>query len=138
MKIVIDSNIIFSSLMSGKTLYMDILSQNEVYAPDFLFEEIEEYESTIIERTTLKEDFYDYALEIFQSLKIVPKIAIRPSTWQKAYELCKTIDEKDTPFLALSLELGLPLITRDKKLYKGLLSKGFSNVFLFEEFIEQM
>jgi predicted nucleic acid-binding protein len=138
MKIVIDSNVIFSSLLSGKTFYMDILNQNEVYAPDFLFEEIEEYENTIIEHTPLKEDFYDYALEIFQSLKIVPRIAVRPNTWQKAYDLCKTIDEKDTPFLALSLELNLPLVTRDKKLYKGLLSKGFNNVILFEDFVEQM
>lgn len=138
MKIVIDSNVIFSSLLSGKTFYMDILNQNEVYAPDFLFEEIEEYENTIIEHTPLKEDFYDYALEIFQSLKIVPRIAVRPNTWQKAYDLCKTIDEKDTPFLALSLELNLPLVTRDKKLYKGLLNKGFNNVILFEDFVEQM
>jgi predicted nucleic acid-binding protein len=38
MKIVIDSNIIFSSLISGKTSYIDILSQNEVYI--ILFEEI--------------------------------------------------------------------------------------------------
>jgi predicted nucleic acid-binding protein len=40
MKIVVDSNIIFSSLISGKTFYMDFFSQNEAYAPDFLFEEI--------------------------------------------------------------------------------------------------
>lgn len=138
MKIVFDSNIIFSSLMSGKTFYMDILSQNEVYAPDFLFEEISEYESKIIEKTPLKEDFYDYAQNIFKYLKIIPKIAIRPETWQKAYNLCKDVDEKDTPFLALALELKLPLITRDKKLYNGLLEKGVKDVILFEEIFEKL
>jgi predicted nucleic acid-binding protein len=138
MKIVIDSNIIFSSLISGKTLYMDILNQDEVYAPDFLFEEISEYEGKIIEKTPLKEDFYDYAQDIFKYLKIIPKIAIRAETWQKAHNLCKEVDEKDTPFLALSLELKLPLITRDKKLYKGLLEKGIKNVILFEEIFEKL
>ena len=138
MKIVIDSNIIFSSLISGKTIYMDILSQNEVYAPDFLFEEISEYESRIIEKTPLKEDFYDYAQDIFKYLKIIPKIAIRPETWQEAHNLCKDVDEKDTPFLALSLELKLPLITRDKKLHKGLLEKNIKNVILFEEIFDKL
>ena len=138
MKIVIDSNIIFSSLMSGKNFYMDMLNQNEVYAPDFLFEEINEYENIIIEKTPLKENFYDYAQEIFKYLTIIPKIAIRPETWEKAYNLCKTVDEKDTPFLALSLELNLPLITRDKKLYKGLLNQGIKDIILFEEFFEQL
>lgn len=136
MKVVIDSNIIFSSLMSGKSFYMDFLNQNEVYAPDFLFEEINEYENKIIENTPLKEDFYNYAQEIFKYLMIIPKIAIRPETWEKAHKLCKAIDEKDTPFLALSLELNLPLITRDKKLYKGLLGKDIKNIILFEDFFE--
>ena len=138
MKIVIDSNIIFSSLISGKTYYIDFLSQNEVYAPDFLFEEISEYECTIIEKTPLKENFYNYAQDIFKYLKIIPKIAIRPETWQEAHKLCKDVDEKDTPFLALSLELKLPLITRDKKLYKGLLEKNIKNVILFEEIFDKL
>lgn len=136
MKIVIDSNIIFSSLMSGKTFYMDFLSQNEVYAPDFLFEEIREYESIILKNALMKEDFYSYAREIFNYLKIIPKIAIRPETWKKAYNLCKAVDEKDTAFLALSLELNLPFITRDKKLYRGLLNQGIKDVILFGELID--
>ena len=52
--------------------------------------------------------------------------------------MCKDIDEKDTPFLALSLELKLPLITRDKKLYNGLLEKGIKDVILFEEIFEKL
>jgi predicted nucleic acid-binding protein len=136
MKIVIDSNIIFSSLISGKTFYMDFLDKHEAYAPDFLFEEINEYERLIIEKTPLKDGFYDYAQEIFKYLKIIPKIAIRPETWEKALNLCEDVDEKDTPFLALSLEMNLPLITRDKKLYRGLLSKGIDHIILFEDFLE--
>ncbi|MEM1322332.1 MAG: PIN domain-containing protein [Bacteroidota bacterium] len=42
-----------------------------------------------------------------------------------AYRLCKDIDEKDTPFIALSLELECKIWTRDKELKYGLLKKGF-------------
>ena len=137
MNFVIDANIIFSSLMSGKTFYMDFLNKNEAYAPDFLFEEIDEQENIIINKTPLKEEFYKYALEIFKYLTIIPKIAIKPETWQKAYNLCKEIDEKDTAYVALSMELDFLLITRDKKLYKGLQENGFDNVILFSQFLEQ-
>jgi predicted nucleic acid-binding protein len=138
MKFVIDSNIIFSSLISGKTFYMEFLNTHEAYAPDFLLEEISEYERLIIEKTPLQDDFYDYAREIFKYLKIIPKIAIRPKIWEKALDLCGDIDEKDTPFLALSLEMKIPLITRDKKLYRGLISKCFDHIILFEDFLEQL
>ena len=137
MKIVIDSNIIFSSLISGKTFYMDFLSQNEAFAPDFLFQEIDEYENIIINKTPLKDEVYSFAQEIFKYLTIIPRIAIRPEIWQKAYDLCRDIDEKDTPFVALSLELNYPLVTRDKKLYKGLLDKNMQKIFMFNDFIEQ-
>jgi len=50
--------------------------------------------------------------------------AIRQTTWEKAIELTKNIDEFDTPFVTLSLELGSPLWTGDKKLIKGLDKKG--------------
>jgi len=138
MKIVIDSNIIFSSLISGKTFYIDILTQNEVFAPDFLFTEILEYENTIINNSPLKDRFCEFAQKIFNHITIIPRIAIKPETWERAYSLCKNIDEKDTPFIALSLELKIPLLTRDKKLHKGLLDKGFKDIILFDTFLEQI
>lgn len=34
MRIVVDSNIIFSALISGKEVYLDIFKKNDVYIPD--------------------------------------------------------------------------------------------------------
>ncbi|MCK9452072.1 MAG: PIN domain-containing protein [Bacteroidales bacterium] len=50
--------------------------------------------------------------------------AIRESTWEKAMELTKDVDEFDAPFIALALEMESPLWTGDKKLVKGLSKKG--------------
>lgn len=46
-----------------------------------------------------------------------------------AYKLCSGIDEKDTVFVALSLELEAELWTQDKELKNGLQTKGFDNFF---------
>jgi len=43
--------------------------------------------------------------------------------------LYKDVDEKDTPFVALSLELGFELWTRDQELIIGLKAKGFDQFY---------
>jgi len=43
--------------------------------------------------------------------------------------LCKDIDESDTPFVALTIELKALLWTGDKKLKEGLKKKGFISFF---------
>ena len=45
MKAVIDSNIIFSAIISGKQFYIDIIQSNEFYTPDIVFIEPEKYET---------------------------------------------------------------------------------------------
>ena len=46
-----------------------------------------------------------------------------------ANRLCLSIDEKDTLFVALSLELNADLWTKDLMLKNGLTAKGFNNFF---------
>lgn len=40
-EVVLDSNILFSALISGKELYLDIFRSLKIYVPDFVFLEIE-------------------------------------------------------------------------------------------------
>lgn len=138
MKFILDSNIIFSCLMSGKKLYIDILSQHQCFSPDFIFEEIKKYEDRILKKAMSNVNFKEYVKEIFRNLTVIPKLAIENESWKKAYEFCKEIDEKDTAYVALSIDFNLPLLTRDKKLYKGLKKKQFENIILFEKFLEYM
>lgn len=49
-----------------------------------------------------------------------------------AYHLCHNIDEKDTIFIALTLELYGFLWTEDKKLKQGLQKKGVNKFFVRE------
>ncbi|MCG2709257.1 MAG: PIN domain-containing protein [Thermodesulfovibrionales bacterium] len=134
MKAVIDSNIIFSAIISGKQFYIDIIQSNEFYTPDIVFIELEKYETRIIEKSRLPiEDFRKFVKMLFEEIVVIPKMAISKENWQKAYNLCKDVDEKDTPFIALSLELSMPVWTNDKSLTDGLKAKDFNQFISTEQ-----
>ena len=47
----------------------------------------------------------------------------------KAFRFCKDVDENDTAFVALTLELNALLWTKDDELKSGLRRKGFDRFF---------
>ncbi len=136
MKIVLDSNILFSALISGKDIYLDILQKIRAYTPDFIFIEISKYEERIIKKTKLQKEFSQFVKELFSEIIVFPKIAISNESFEKAYELCIDVDPKDTPYIALSIELDIPLWTNDKKLVEGLRKKGFIKVLMADEIFQ--
>ena len=48
-------------------------------------------------------------------------------TWMEARRLCRDVDLKDSPFVALTLHLDGRLWTGDDELKTGLLAKGFDH-----------
>lgn len=129
MNIVVDTNIIFSGLLSPKGTFSDILLNStnifDFYAPSYLLEELEKHQKKLLtlsgfsvkELTFLKNSVY-------KKMDFIDLESIRQFTWEKAIELTKNVDEFDAPFVALSLELDSPLWTGDKKLLKGLEIEG--------------
>jgi len=133
---VIDVNVLFSALISGKKIYKTIFTNNKFYAPDFALIEIEKYEETILNKTKLTaEELKDFTLSLFSKITFVPKFVMSKEIIQEAYNICEDIDPKDTLYIALSMFLKYPLITRDKKLMNKLKEKGFNSIIYFEDFI---
>ena len=129
---VIDTNLIFSALIPQKSKIRDYLFDNELtfYTPNYLISEIYKHKEKLIENSKLTEDeFYIYFNGIIEKINFVPKELISIDSRQKAYDYCKDIDIKDTPFVALAIELKIPLWTGDKRLREGLLRKGFTSFF---------
>lgn len=132
--IVIDTNLIFSALLSKSSKIRDIIfeDKNTLISPNFLITEIYKHKNKLIKLSNLDEsEFYLYFNEIIENIQFLPINFISLESKEKAYALCKDIDIKNTPFVALSIELNSPIWTGDKKLKEGLISKGFNNFFTY-------
>jgi predicted nucleic acid-binding protein len=132
MKVVIDSNKIFSALISENGSISQLLSSENFsfIAPNFTFLEIFKYKEKIIKYSNKTEPEVLRLLNlILLEISFFNENSISKKSIQTAFDLCKDIDPLDTPFVALSIDLDAPLWTGDKKLIKGLKAKGFDNFF---------
>ena len=130
--VVVDTNLIFSSLIPKASRIRDILFEDNMtfYSPNFLITEIYIHKDKLIKNSKLTEsEFYLYFNGIIERMNFVPTDFIGKDSRQKAYDLCKDIDIKDTPFIALAIDLGIPIWTGDKKLKDGLKLKGYQNFY---------
>lgn len=131
--VVVDTNLIFSALIPKASKIREILLESNLtfYAPNFLIAEIYKHKEKLIKNSKFNETgFYIYFNGIIDKIQFVPIDFISIESKQKAYDLCKDIDAKDTPFIALAIDLNLPIWTGDKKLKDGLRLKGFDDFFI--------
>jgi predicted nucleic acid-binding protein len=134
---VLDTNVIMSMLISGKSSYKPIVMFNRFVTIDYLFNEIDEYKMTIFEKTKLERNqLIEYSNQIFSKVTVLPRYVVNDENLKKAATLTRDIDFDDVWFVALSLEYNLTLLTRDEKLFKGLRKKGFEKIMLFDQFLK--
>jgi predicted nucleic acid-binding protein len=132
MKIIVDTNILFSALLSRDTkLKYPFFSEDlKFFSCNFLFVEIFKHKEKLIAISKLSEKEILTALEkLLHRINLIREELIPKAFFDKAYSLCKDIDEKDTPFVALTLFLDGYLWTGDRKLKEGLIRQGFSRFF---------
>lgn len=104
---------------------MNIQDEFTFFAPDLLKEELKRYASKIAAYTKLdSKALSDIEELVLSTIKFFPEESISAAAWQQAFALSKDIDEDDTPFLALAIELNAKLWTGDKILSNGLSKKG--------------
>ncbi|WP_022670776.1 PIN domain-containing protein [Hippea alviniae] len=126
MRIVVDSNIVFSALLSKDNRCRRVLFQKkfEFFTCNFLMVEIFENKDKLVKVSKLSEnDLILQLSSIFSRIHFFPEDFIPKHFFIKAYEICKIVDDKDTPFVALSLFLNAKLLTGDKKLKESLKGK---------------
>lgn len=129
MKIVVDTNIIFSGLLSTHGTISDLLLNSSetftFFAPSYILEELKKHRKKLLSVSGLSETSLDILkFHLLKKVDMIDLESIKSSTWDKAMELVKDVDEFDAPFIALALELDCPLWTGDKKLINGLSKKG--------------
>ena len=130
--IVIDTNLVFSALISKASQIREILFESNLdfYSPNILITEIYKHNEKLLKSSKLTStEFSMYFNGIIERIQFVPTDFISLESRQKAYDLCYDVDIKDLPFVALSIDLKIPLWTGDKKLKIGLIKKGFHNFY---------
>jgi len=133
---VIDTNIIMSMLISGKSHYKAILSVYNFHLPEYSLIELDEHKDVIIGKTRFNEhELQEFVYYVFKSISVIPNIALAKQSIKTANELCSNIDIDDVSFVALSCDMDIPLLTRDDILHNGLRKKGFKNVIMFDDFL---
>lgn len=133
-RIVVDTNIIFSALINGEeSAFAELLlrSGNDFFACETTLVEIFKHKEKILKFSKISEDelarFYH---SLLKRINLHKELLIASEHRKTAYNLCRDIDETDTPHVALALDLGALLWTGDKRLKEGLQEKGFKNFFI--------
>lgn len=130
--IIVDTNIIFSALLSTQSRFANLLltSEHSFFICERVLVELFKHKEKIIHYSQLSEDdvvrFYQV---LIRRIHIYKEDLISLENRAAAYALCRDIDETDTPHVALTFELDGLLWTGDKVLKDGLKHKGFDRFY---------
>ena len=129
MNLVIDTNIVFSTLLNPHSVVGEILMnvQDDLvfFAPELLKQELIRYHKKIALYSKLDNDALTFTKDLVLSyINFVSEDTLSENSWIEAIYLTNSIDENDTPFVALAIELKAKIWTGDKVLSDGLIKKG--------------
>lgn len=118
MKIVIDSNILFSALIKDSLTRKIIAYYNgQFLIPSFVFDEMVNHKDELYQKSRLnKEEFEEVLLLLLKKIKLIPTEQISQKL-AEARQILQNIDPKDEVFIACALAYpGSILWSEDKKL----------------------
>ena len=141
MNVIVDTNIVFSGILNTNGAIGDLLFNSNpnitFCSPNFMQDEIFKYYSKLQKLSKLSSVQLDLSIsKVISQINLIAEESISQNSWTLAYELAKDIDENDTPFVALTIELNGVLWTGDKKLMTGLIAKLWNNFMSTKEFQE--
>jgi predicted nucleic acid-binding protein len=141
LKIVVDTNIVFSSLLNIDSNIAKILIQSNdtfsFYSCHFLREEINRHKKRILKITGYSGLEFDEAeYLILKNIQFINHNLIDTKILLKSKVLVEGVDGNDFPFVALAKHFKCRLWTGDKKLVNGLSKKDYHNCISTKELLE--
>jgi predicted nucleic acid-binding protein len=134
MKIVLDTNILFSILIkpSGKTYELfDALSFNhDLFLGERTLTELLNHHQKILRLSRLSEsEIISLKQSLLDRVQIIYDSSLSSLVVNLAYDLVEDIDIDDAAFIATTIHLDAILWSSDKPLKDGLIAKGFTKVY---------
>jgi len=133
MKIVVDTNIIFSTLLNSNNTIGDLFLNPDVYfefySCNYMRYEIQKHWERLKKISKLSDEQLEVSYShLLSRLKFINEDIIPAETWVAAEKITKNIDIDDIDFVALTMFLRSTLWTGDKILYNGLKKTNFKKV----------
>lgn len=133
MKILIDANIVFSGILNSDGKIGDLLINSTKHfsfiAPEFLRYEIKnKYQRLQAISGMSIGQIIEAEYQICKNILFISEEQITDKNWIEAQALVADIDENDLHYVAYSKQFRCKLWSGDKKLAKGLMRKGFTNL----------
>ena len=137
-RIIVDTNILFSTLLNINSRIGQILikghSYYDFFSPEYIRDEIFEHKEKIQHLAKIDDIKFIETYElVVHNISIISHSVIPVSYFKMAEFLCSSIDIDDTPFIAATEFLHGKLWTGDKTLINGLLIKKYSQIVTTEE-----
>jgi len=119
LKIVIDSNILFSALIKDSITRRMILDYEDQFLfPSYIFEEMEKHKNELLTKSKMRpKDFEDLLRLLLLKVIIIPKEVLIHYK-DAAYQIIKDIDPDDVTFIACALAYSGSIIWSDDKKLK--------------------
>lgn len=133
MKIVVDSNIVFSAILNTQSKIGQLIINGskyfDFYTIGLLKDEIQKHKDKILHSTKFSQAQFDDIFQLIISrISFLDDILLTDKDINKAIELVTGIDENDALFVALNNHLLANLWTGDKRLINGLRGKGYLRI----------
>ena len=133
MKIVVDTNIIFSALLNTNGTIGDLIFNSEkvfeFYSCDYMRYEILKHWNKLKKISKLSDEQLQISYaQVISKIKFINEEIIPEEIWKYSEKIVETIDEDDIDFVALTRFLRATLWTGDKVLYNGLSDVKFKKL----------
>ncbi|MES2328620.1 MAG: PIN domain-containing protein [Bacteroidota bacterium] len=133
MKIVVDTNIIFSVLLNSNGTIGDLFFNSdkyfEFYSCNYMRYEIQTHWEKLKKLSKLSDQQLQISYtQVISNIRFINEEIIPVETWLASEEITKDIDIDDIDFVALTKFLRATLWTGDKVLYKGLKKLKFKKI----------
>jgi predicted nucleic acid-binding protein len=145
-KIIVDTNIVFSALLNTNSRIAQILiyaqPNFQFYSCDYLNTEILRHQKKILKLTKLTiPELYELQNFVTHNITFINEGLLPQELIENTQNILQEIDPFDVPFVALAKHLNAKLWTGDLRLINGLKAKQFNDVIstaelakIFEDF----
>jgi predicted nucleic acid-binding protein len=140
MKIIVDTNIVFSAILNSNshigTILLNSKEHFRFFTCNYLRAEILKHHDKLLKATKLPESrIAELERLVTDNITFIDERLIPQKLLLETEIQLKDIDPNDTVFVALTKYFGGKLWTGDLQLYNGLKTQGFKNIILTSELL---